>query len=63
MHGALKSARIVYNNWQENDVLILDNLRIAHGRLPFMGKRVLGTLMAEKTHFEFKGNEWIVTQR
>ena len=60
MHEALKSARIVYNNWKKDDVLILDNLRIAHGRLPFIGKRLVGTLMAGKIAFEFKNNEWIV---
>jgi|GEM_PF-2228847 len=60
MEKAIKSARIFYNDWQKNDLLILDNLRIAHGRLPFIGKRLVGILMGGKASFEFKENEWIV---
>ncbi len=63
MEEAIKSARIFYDNWQENDVLILDNLRIAHGRLPFRGDRVVGILMGGKRHFEFQENGWVVEEK
>ncbi|MDY7002853.1 MAG: TauD/TfdA family dioxygenase [Cyanobacteriota bacterium] len=60
MEKVFRSARIFYNNYQKNDVLILDNLRIAHGRLPFKGERVVGILMGGKASFEFQENKWIV---
>jgi alpha-ketoglutarate-dependent taurine dioxygenase len=33
--------------WQEGDILMLDNLRVAHGRRPFTGKRRVVVGMAE----------------
>jgi hypothetical protein len=35
-------------HWQPGDVLILDNMRYAHGRLPFTGKRRLHVAMAHQ---------------
>lgn len=32
--------------WQEGDILILDNHRMGHGRLPFTGERIVYTAMA-----------------
>ncbi|MBK9588798.1 MAG: TauD/TfdA family dioxygenase [Sphingomonadales bacterium] len=32
--------------WQRGDVIILDNLRFAHGRMPFKGARRLHVAMA-----------------
>lgn len=60
MEDALLNSRILYNNWQENDVLFLDNLRIAHGRLPFTGKRVTGALMAQPSRFVQADEQWTV---
>ena len=60
MEKALLSARIFYNNWQEHDMLILDNLRIAHGRLPFIGERVIGALMAQPAQFTHSDGHWTV---
>ncbi|NET09741.1 MAG: TauD/TfdA family dioxygenase [Symploca sp. SIO2B6] len=60
MEKAIKSARIFYcAQWQTHDLLILDNLRISHGRLPFLGKRLVGLLMGGKAHFEAKSGRWI----
>ena len=28
-----------YNSWQSGDLLLVDNMRIAHGRNPFLGER------------------------
>ena len=58
MEEALLSARISYNNWQKHDVLFLDNLRVAHGRLPFAGKRVTGALMAQPAQFVKPNGHW-----
>lgn len=35
-------------HWREGDVLILDNMRYAHGRLPFKGRRRLHVAMARQ---------------
>ncbi|MDB5582905.1 MAG: hypothetical protein JWR80_8081 [Bradyrhizobium sp.] len=35
-------------HWREGDVLILDNMRFAHGRLPFKGNRRLHVAMARQ---------------
>ncbi|EAY30233.1 hypothetical protein M23134_08055 [Microscilla marina ATCC 23134] len=60
MEEALLLARISYNNWQKHDVLFLDNLRVAHGRLPFTGKRVTGALMAQPAQFVKTDEHWNV---
>ena len=33
-------------DWQEGDILILDNYRVGHGRLPFTGERRVYTAFA-----------------
>jgi alpha-ketoglutarate-dependent taurine dioxygenase len=35
-------------HWRQGDVLILDNMRFAHGRMPFSGKRRLHVAMARQ---------------
>jgi len=60
MENALLSARIFYNNWQTHDVMILDNPRVAHGRLPFIGERVTGALMAQPAQFTQVDGQWTV---
>jgi len=60
MDEALLLARIRYHGWQKHDVLVIDNLRIAHGRLPFIGKRVIGALMAQPAHFVLADDQWTV---
>jgi hypothetical protein len=34
--------------WSKGDILILDNMRFAHGRLPFKGKRALHVAMSKR---------------
>lgn len=60
LHDAMLSARIRYGGWQKHDVLILDNPRVAHGRLPFMGNRVIGVLMTQPAHFVLTNGQWQV---
>lgn len=60
LHDAMLSARISYGGWQKHDVLILDNLRVAHGRLPFIGNRVIGVLMTQPAYFALNDNQWQV---
>ena len=55
---AILLSRIRYGGWQSNDVLILDNIRIAHGRQPFIGKRLIGVLMAQPTRFTDEDGQW-----
>ena len=63
MEEAVKLARIFYfDRWRENDLLILDNLRVAHGRLPFLGDRLVGILMGTKARFKSQANEWIAEE-
>ncbi len=60
MEKALLSARIRYNNWQKHDVMFLDNLKIAHGRLPFIGERVTGLMAAQPARFTNSNGHWTV---
>lgn len=60
LHDALLSARISYGGWQKHDVLILDNPRVAHGRLPFIGNRVIGVLMTQPAYFALVNDQWQV---
>lgn len=32
-------ANLIVQNWEKNDLLLIDNLRMAHGRLPYTGNR------------------------
>jgi len=59
LEEAVKSARIFYcNHPQANDLIILDNLRIAHGRTPFIGNRAVGILMSGSASFSFESCRW-----
>nr|VFK33098.1 MAG: Taurine dioxygenase, alpha-ketoglutarate-dependent [Candidatus Kentron sp. MB]VFK76053.1 MAG: Taurine dioxygenase, alpha-ketoglutarate-dependent [Candidatus Kentron sp. MB] len=60
MDKALSSARIFYNNWQQHDVMILDNAWVAHGRMPFIGERTIGVLMAKPARFKEHNGSWNV---
>ncbi|MEM9217298.1 MAG: TauD/TfdA family dioxygenase [Cyanobacteria bacterium P01_F01_bin.150] len=60
LHDAMLVARIRYGGWQKHDVLILDNPRVAHGRLPFIGNRVIGVLMTQPTSFTLADKQWQV---
>ena len=44
IHTRLKEHQQLFT-WQKNDVLILDNLRMMHGRETFIGQRKLITAM------------------
>lgn len=61
LDDALLSTRISYGGWQKHDVLILDNPRIAHGRLPFIGSRVIGVFMNQPIHFDCNSGAWEVS--
>jgi alpha-ketoglutarate-dependent taurine dioxygenase len=37
--------------WRQGDVLLLDNMLVAHGRMPFVGKRRVLTGMADPVHY------------
>ena len=51
--SALEAIREAYRRatvsfaWQEGDILLLDNMRVAHGRAPFEGPRKVVVAMAE----------------
>jgi len=38
VRDAFEREKIVFD-WRENDILILDNMQVAHGRRPFTGPR------------------------
>ncbi len=38
--------------WRKGDILFLDNMRVAHGRLPFKGPRKIVVGMAEPMTFQ-----------
>lgn len=60
MSDALFAARIHYGGWQQHDVLIIDNPRVAHGRLPLIGDRRIGCLLAQPAQFVQAKNAWQV---
>mmetsp|Transcript_9443 Transcript_9443/g.28440 ORF Transcript_9443/g.28440 Transcript_9443/m.28440 type:complete len:325 (+) Transcript_9443:67-1041(+) len=39
---------------QQGDLLVMDNLRVAHGRMPFVGDRLLGLLLSDKVHRDYQ---------
>ncbi|HVY45626.1 MAG TPA: TauD/TfdA family dioxygenase, partial [Minicystis sp.] len=43
---AYRASEIVFD-WRADDVLLLDNMRVAHGRRPFTGPRRIAAAMAE----------------
>lgn len=57
---AILKARIRYDGWQKHDVLIVDNPRVAHGRLPYSGERLMGGLMAQPARFIQDRGQWQV---
>jgi hypothetical protein len=57
---AMCRARIQYGGWQQHDVLIMDNLKVAHGRLPLLGQRTIGVCIAEPSQFSYQNNDWSV---
>jgi alpha-ketoglutarate-dependent taurine dioxygenase len=46
LRGAYEAEKVVFG-WQEGDVLLLDNMSVAHGRRPFVGERKVLAGMAE----------------
>lgn len=54
------SARLRYDGWRKHDVLVVDNLRTAHGRLPYIGERVMTGQMAQPAQFVQNDNKWEV---
>jgi alpha-ketoglutarate-dependent taurine dioxygenase len=53
-HKIIKAIKDAYEKeiilfpWQQSDLLILDNMRVAHGRKPFSGNREIWTGMSSK---------------
>lgn len=48
---AFKSSQLVFP-WQQNDLLMLDNIQFAHGRNPFERPRLVYVAMADPTSFD-----------
>lgn len=46
VRAAFAAEAVVYP-WQPGDVLLLDNMQVAHGRMPFHGQRKLLVMMAD----------------
>jgi alpha-ketoglutarate-dependent taurine dioxygenase len=46
VRGAIRAASVSYP-WQKGDILLLDNMLVAHGRRPFRGPRRILTAMAQ----------------
>jgi alpha-ketoglutarate-dependent taurine dioxygenase len=46
LREAYQQEKVIFS-WQEGDVLILDNMSIAHGRMPYIGERKVLAGMAE----------------
>jgi alpha-ketoglutarate-dependent taurine dioxygenase len=51
VRGVLRETRVVFP-WQRGDILMLDNMLVAHAREPFTGPRRVVVAMAE--HFALK---------
>jgi hypothetical protein len=47
LHQSYEDSKILFD-WQRNDLLLLDNLRFTHGRMPFNGNRKVLVGMAGK---------------
>lgn len=45
--GNAYKAEAVRFEWQKGDILLLDNMRVAHGREPFTGDRIVRTIMID----------------
>ena len=46
IRGVMQQEQVEFS-WQDNDVLMLDNMLTAHGRAPFQGPRKVVVAMAE----------------
>jgi alpha-ketoglutarate-dependent taurine dioxygenase len=46
LRGAYEQEKVCFR-WQEGDILMLDNMSVAHGRMPYVGSRTILAGMAE----------------
>ena len=57
---AVLNSRIHYSGWHTNDIMILANPMIAHGRLPLIGERLIGYSVARPARFSQSMGSWKV---
>lgn len=55
IRAAFSQAEVTFT-WRRNDILMLDNMLMAHGRRPYLGERKVLVAMAEPYHNRIFGN-------
>jgi len=58
--SSVLEALSVINDWRQGGVLVLDNLRIAHGRMPFKGSRQILFTLSDPLSLSDNGREQVI---